>query len=698
MAAVCNGYSVDETSPGIGARPSASTLSAFATSGGIFPGGRPTTLPPTIPDHALLCPIGAGNYGEVWLARSALGTLRAVKVVRRAAFDEDRPYEREFAGLQKFEPISRTHEGFVDLLQVGLNDAEGWFYSVMELADDAGSQKEEGTLQKETVSPSEVPISEGSPAPSDLESYTPLTLSALVKLRGAQPIDDCLRVARTLTSALVTLHGHGLVHRDIKPSNIIFVDDVPKLADVGLVAMAKGLGQERSYVGTEGFIPPEGPGTPSADIYSLGIVLYVLGAGRSHRHFPEPPEDLATRPDREGWLEFSAVIHRAAAADPRQRYASAQAMLDDLERLAAGKSVKRRWATRRLMRWVGLFVVVGGGVAAVVFWPARKANLPWGGFGWTTNQAASDAWTKGNSLGHNDSGKRAIQRQLFEQAIRLDPNFAYAHASLAGTLEGQACTDYQPLDLWPEAERHLRRASELEPDLAWNHLLRSGWLTLVQYDWRQAEAEIQLALKLEPTAHHRRNAYAGLLIWLGRFDEALKQIRMAIADDVSAGGFHDVAALAYYYDRQFTKALAELDQVDQLVAYNSWGQQTRAHTYMALKRTDEALAIYRRILQERPQFIYAHAFLFYAATVANQRLPSDPTLQYLLDHSSEPRGAYGVALAYTALGDKTKALDWLDKAYERREWDMREIKPDFRLDSLRTEPRFRELLKKMNLE
>ena len=81
--------------------------------------------------------IGAGSYGAVWLARSALGTLRAVKIVRRAAFDDDRPYEREFTGIQKSEPLSRTHEGFVDLLQVGRNDAEGWFSYVMELADPA---------------------------------------------------------------------------------------------------------------------------------------------------------------------------------------------------------------------------------------------------------------------------------------------------------------------------------------------------------------------------------------------------------------------------------------------------------------------------------------------------------------------------------------------------------------------------------
>src|SRR2546426_7957779 len=94
--------------------------------------------PPAIPDHELLKRIGGGSYGEVWLARNALGAYRAVKIVYRASFEHERPFEREFAGIQKFEPISRLHEGLVDLLQVGRNDAEGWFYYVVERADDSG--------------------------------------------------------------------------------------------------------------------------------------------------------------------------------------------------------------------------------------------------------------------------------------------------------------------------------------------------------------------------------------------------------------------------------------------------------------------------------------------------------------------------------------------------------------------------------
>ena len=90
------------------------------------------------------------------------------------------------------------------------------------------------------------------------------------------------------------MHRHGLVHRDIKPSNIIFVNGIPKLADIGLVARAEAT---LSLVGTEGYLPPEGPGTAQADIFSLGKVLYEMATGRDRQEFPELPTNLiaATR-------------------------------------------------------------------------------------------------------------------------------------------------------------------------------------------------------------------------------------------------------------------------------------------------------------------------------------------------------------------------------------------------------------------
>src|ERR1035441_3266294 len=86
--------------------------------------GVPDTLqPPPIPHPQLLQRIGRGSYGEVWLARSVTGAYRAVKIVHRQAFDHDRPFEREFNGIVRFEPISRGHESQVDILHVGRGES-----------------------------------------------------------------------------------------------------------------------------------------------------------------------------------------------------------------------------------------------------------------------------------------------------------------------------------------------------------------------------------------------------------------------------------------------------------------------------------------------------------------------------------------------------------------------------------------------
>src|SRR5439155_22937675 len=94
---------------------------------------------PLVPEHELLKRLGGGSYGEVWVARNGLSECRAVKVIYRDKFEHDRPFEREFEGSRKFEPISRLHESQVDILHVGRNDAAGYFDYVMEVAGDASN-------------------------------------------------------------------------------------------------------------------------------------------------------------------------------------------------------------------------------------------------------------------------------------------------------------------------------------------------------------------------------------------------------------------------------------------------------------------------------------------------------------------------------------------------------------------------------
>ncbi len=113
------------------------------------PSGADRSLdPPYVPDHALLRCIGRGSYGEVWLARNTMGTYRAVKIVRRQSFEDQRPFDRELHGIEKFEPISRSHPGLMNILQVGRNEADGYFYCVMELADSVEDGEVQGSRFK----------------------------------------------------------------------------------------------------------------------------------------------------------------------------------------------------------------------------------------------------------------------------------------------------------------------------------------------------------------------------------------------------------------------------------------------------------------------------------------------------------------------------------------------------------------------
>jgi serine/threonine protein kinase len=270
-----------------------------------------------VPDHTLLCRIGKGGYGEVWLARNVVGTCHAVKIVRGCDFENAEPFEREFRGIQKVMPISRLHPGLVQILHAGRNDAAGFFYYVMEPADDE--------LSGASINP---------------VAYTPKSLAGELKRHGRLPLAECLRLGLRLSEALEFLHTQGLIHRDIKPGNIIFVRGEPKLADIGLVTDISTPAKEVSYVGTRGYIPPEGPGQPTADLFSLGRVLYEACMGLPRDRFPELPETLLKRPGHDLLLHLNQIILRACDDDLARRYASAAQMRADLKqlqtRLAAG--------------------------------------------------------------------------------------------------------------------------------------------------------------------------------------------------------------------------------------------------------------------------------------------------------------------------------------------------------------------------
>jgi CHASE2 domain-containing sensor protein len=269
-----------------------------------------------IPDHTLVRPIGKGGYGEVWLARNAIGLYHAVKIVKRQAFPGDAPYEREFKGIQNFMPVSRSHPGLVHVLHVGRNDPAGFFFSIMELADDRESGRQ-----------------------IDPARYAPKTLAAELTSRGKFSAGESLELGIALATALEHLHQQSLVHRDIKPGNIIYVNNAPKFADIGLVAAVRGSAQNISLVGTEGYVPPEGPGTPIADVYALGMVLYETAMGRDRDHFPEVPTEVWEQSEQAPLRRLYELIWKACEPSVEKRYSSAGELRVALEQLRGSVGV-----------------------------------------------------------------------------------------------------------------------------------------------------------------------------------------------------------------------------------------------------------------------------------------------------------------------------------------------------------------------
>ena len=261
---------------------------------------------PEIPDHTMIRCIGEGAYGQVWVARNAIGLHHAVKVIYRNRFGIEEPYDRALRGIQKFMPVSRSHEGFVHILHVGRNDKAGYFYYVMEAGDDRATGQQ-----------------------IDPDTYSPKSLASELKERGTIPPRECLDFMLAVTEAAERLHQHQLIHRDIKPGNLIFVNHRPKLADIDLVTDLSSHGKV-SHIGTDGYMAPEGPGTAAADVFSLGRILYVALTGKSPNQCPELPTQVTSHPECSLFFELNHIICKACEFDLQRRYSSAALMRADL--------------------------------------------------------------------------------------------------------------------------------------------------------------------------------------------------------------------------------------------------------------------------------------------------------------------------------------------------------------------------------
>ena len=661
---------------------------------------------PAVPDYEMLRLIGKGAYGEVWLGRSILGEFRAVKVVwRRDLIGEDRPFRREFEGIKRFEPVSRSHASQLAILHVGKNEELGYFYYVMELADDARA----GTNVTSREFKENKPAAVTRLPPIVPDSYVPKTLRRVFRDHGALSAEQCLEISLALSGALVHLHEQSLIHRDIKPSNVIFVRGVPKLADIGLVA---AVDDTRSFVGTPGYIPPEGPGSPQADVYSLGKVLYEMLSGRDREEFPALPQELVrdtgdsgsdTAPRKEPdearqqtlITELNQVVLTACESDPRSRYSSAQAMYDELALLRSGGSVKRKRSVSRrleLTRNIALGILLLAFVGASAVFGLRRPNQP---RPLSPIPEAQKLYEQALYLKQAYTRDGTLQAYSnLTAALKLDTNFVDAYYRLF-EINWTPWSDQLPpySNMMANFRWTADKIRELRPNSAQYHVVSAS---IKFHEWKFDEAieEMKLALKMDPNC--RSDGLYGWMVLHARGDVASARAEWETAERTTGSDVITQTHLGtpYYVERNFPRAIKELEKAVRL--------ESRAYlAHELLARAYEGNKQYEKALDEMEAAQHAlnggatnteRSFKVYRSALVDKG--PQTMWQAMLDDANQSRSSdhYYLASLHARLGEFDAALSLLERARKDHDNNMTMLLFEHWWDPMRDSPRFKELL------
>jgi len=290
----------------------------------------------------------------------------------------------------------------------------------------------------------------------------------------------------------------------------------------------------------------------------------------------------------------------------------------------------------------------------------------------------------------------------FQRAIAADPGNARAYSGLADCYSSlghsSSVGGLPPRQAMPEAKAAALKALQIDGTLAEAH--NSLAFVHLHYDWDLAASkrEFRRALELDPeytTAHHW---YSHCLLVLGRTDESLAESKRALELEplnLVVGvhlGWH------YYYSRQYDQAIEQLRKTLELDPAFPPAQRYAAWAYLQRGRHQEAIAGLRAALSTLGRQPQVEGELGYALAVAGHRAEARAVLEGLRQLSSTRYvSPYSVALVHAGLGDRDQALAWLDKAYDERSDYMPYLKLEPMLDSLRSDPRFAALVRRVGL-
>ncbi len=313
------------------------------------------------------------------------------------------------------------------------------------------------------------------------------------------------------------------------------------------------------------------------------------------------------------------------------------------------------------------------------------------------NPEAHDLYLRGK-YHYSKLTKEELEKanEYFQQAIEVDPNYAQAYAGLAASYEFLSWAGHLPLDEAKSKTMALsKKALEIDNTLAEAHLALAGVRFVLYWDWVEGEREMKLAIALNPNLAEAHYEYAYYLMAIGRFAESIAEAKRALQLDPLSYPYEVALAGMYSYARQYDQAIAQWQRVAELEPKKPRPYLSLAHIYEQMGRYEDAVKAHEKalILQGAQ-----HEEVEALARAYSEEGPKG----YWMCRLEKLKGQYEqnpylTAKIYAQLDDKEQAFAWLEKAYEKHNKGIYKLKVEPLLDPLRNDPRFGDLLRRMNV-
>jgi TolB-like protein/Tfp pilus assembly protein PilF/tRNA A-37 threonylcarbamoyl transferase component Bud32 len=318
----------------------------------------------------------------------------------------------------------------------------------------------------------------------------------------------------------------------------------------------------------------------------------------------------------------------------------------------------------------------------------------------TNDNKAHEAYLRGRYFWNkftNESFPKAFES--FSEAVRLDPDFALAHVGIADYYIWLCIFGVLPsLEAFPKAKESARRALEIDPNLGEAYTTLAFATTIHDWDWEKAEKLFKRALELSPNYPFAHEWYSNLLAPVGRFDEAVRESRRAVElNPLSARGLV-MHGWLLYQTRRYAETLTEVKKAVEMEKDFPQGLLHLGNALDQIGRSEEAVTALResiRLWQDSalPRNMLCHALV----NCGRENEAREVLGEILAENEKHHVKPYFIAVAYAAFaGERDAVFEWLEKAFaERNEW-LIWLGTEPKFDALRDDPRFVEMLERMN--